>query len=132
MQSTLQPTGNSKGLIWTGRIISVLPVLALAMSASMKLAKAPAAVDGMNKFGYPPGVLMPLGIVELSCAILYAIPQTSVLGAILITGYLGGATATHVRVSDPTFWMPILLGVLAWLGLLFRDARLRPLLPVRR
>jgi hypothetical protein len=123
------PTSNK--LIWAGRIVSALPVLGLVMSATMKLVMAAPAVEGLAKFGYPEGVILPLGIVELTCTVLYVIPQTSVLGAILLTGYLGGATATHVRVGDP-FLAPVIVGVLVWLGLFLRDARLRVLIPLRR
>ena len=121
----------SRVAVWSGWIISVLPVLAMAMSAWMKLARVPAAVEGFRKFGYPDRVLQLLGVVELSCAILYLIPRTAVLGAILVTGYLGGAVATHARVSDPAFVMPFLLGVIAWLGLYLRDRRVRELVPLR-
>jgi hypothetical protein len=121
----------SKKMVWSGRIVSALPVLALVMSSSMKLMKVPAAMEGFAKFGYPARVVVPLGIVELACAILYAIPQTSVLGAILVTGYLGGATATHLRVGEAVF-APIILGVVAWLGIFLRDGRVRELLPLRR
>jgi uncharacterized membrane protein YphA (DoxX/SURF4 family) len=123
---------DSKKMIWTGRIISALPVLVLLLSAGMKFAKPPAVVEGFQKFGYPEHQLLVLGIVELSCTILYVIPRTSVLGAILLTGYLGGATATHVRVEDPSFVTPVIAGVLVWLGLFFRDPRLRALIPLRR
>jgi hypothetical protein len=132
MQSNFQIAPVSRKMLWTGRIISTLPVLLLLFSASMKFAKPPAAVDGFKKFGYPEHLLLPLGIVEVSCTIIYLIPRTSVLGAILLTGYLGGATATHVRVSDPSFVMPLLCGVLVWLGLFLREKRLRSLLPLRK
>jgi len=121
----------SRKMIWTGRIISTLPVLALLFSATMKLMKPPGIVDGFKHFGYPEELIRVLGIVELSCAVIYIIPRTSVLGAILMTGYLGGAVATHARVEDPAFIMPFLAGVLVWLGLLLREPRLRPLLPLR-
>jgi Mn2+/Fe2+ NRAMP family transporter len=85
----------------------------------------------MHKFGYPEQLILVLGIVEMCCAILYVIPRTSVIGAILMTGYLGGATATHVRLEDPAFIAPIIVGILVWLGLLLREPRLRPLLPLR-
>lgn len=122
---------SSKKMVWLGWIASVLPVLLLLMSAGMKLSKAPVAVEGIKQFGYDESVLLPIGVVELVCTILYVIPNTSVLGAILLTGYLGGATATHVRIADP-FVMPILVGVFVWLGLFLRDARLRALIPIRR
>jgi len=120
----------SKTMLWIGRVLSALPVLMLAMSASMKLMKSPMLVEGFAHLGWPESVAITLGIVELSCAILYAIPQTAVLGAILVTGYLGGAVATHVRIGEP-FHMPIILGVIAWGGLYFRDARIRALIPLR-
>lgn len=120
----------SKKMLWIGRVISALPVLLLLFSASMKITRAPAAVEGFAKYGYPDRVIAPLGLVELTCTIIYVIPRTSVLGAILLAGYLGGATATHVRAGEP-FIMPVIAGVLVWLGLLLREARLRPLLPLR-
>jgi len=86
------------------------------------------------KLGYPEGTIVPLGIVLLICTVLYAIPQTSVLGAMLLTGYLGGAVATHVRVGDPLFThvlFPVYMGILVWLGIYLRDVRLRGLAPVR-
>ena len=120
----------SKAAVWTGRVISAAPVLLLVMSATMKLMKSPDVVKGFGEMGYPESLMLPLGIVELACALLYVIPRTSVVGAILVTGYLGGATATHARLNDPHFALPVVLGVLAWLGLLLRDERLRPLLPL--
>ncbi len=118
--------------VWVGRVLSALPVLAMLFSATFKF-RAPAEVVQIftGKFGYPPQTLTPLGVVELSCAVLYAIPQTAVLGALLMTGYLGGAVATHVRVSD--VWLPpAVLGVVAWVGLYLREPRLRDLLPLRQ
>ena len=97
MSTATPPAANPKVMVWIGRVISVLPMLGLVMSAYMKLSKNPEFVKGFTHFGYPLEVALPLGIVELTCTILYAIPQTSVLGAILLTGYLGGAVATHVR-----------------------------------
>lgn len=117
-------------LFWAGWIVTVLPALMLVMSAVMKFVKPKDFVDAWAKFGYPDNVATGIGIVELVCTLLYVIPRTSVLGAILLTGYLGGATATHVRVEDPYF-APIILGVFIWLGLFLRDARLRALLPLR-
>jgi len=124
------PVSVSKKLVWTGRIISVLPALMLIFSATMKLLKLPAVVTGFDHLGYPQRLVLPLGMLEISCAIIYLIPRTAVLGAILMTGYLGGAIATHVRLGEP-FVLQFLLGVLVWLGLLLRDSRLRPLLPLR-
>jgi uncharacterized membrane protein YphA (DoxX/SURF4 family) len=128
--TTEQPTQDNK-LIWAGRVLSALPVLALAGSGVMKLSQSPQVIEGFAKFGYQPSQLTPIGIVELLCTILYVIPQTAVLGAILLTGYLGGATATHVRISD-AFLAPVLIGVVVWGGLFLRDPRIRALLPLRR
>ena len=134
MQSTAPTTPISKPMLWTGYVISALPVLMLLASAVMKFARPGFVVEGMEKHGYPETMLVGLGIVELACTVIYLIPQTSVLGAILLTGYLGGATATHVRVGElsQAFSGPILVGVLVWLGLFFRDPRVRTLIPLRR
>jgi hypothetical protein len=121
----------SRAAVWTGRVLSALVVLGLVFSASMKLRRPAEVVDSFVKhYGYPDPALSTLGVVEIACAVVYAIPQTSVLGAILVTGYLGGATATHVRVSE-AFLAPLILGVLAWAGLYLREPRLRALLPLR-
>lgn len=125
----------SKRTHWAGRIISALPVLMLVVSAGFKFAMpsmSAEAQQGMLDLGWPLELSLVLGIIELSCAVVYAIPQTAVLGAILVTGYLGGATAAHVRISDGWFFSPVILGVLVWLGLLLREPRLRPLLPLRK
>lgn len=121
----------SKKQLWAGRILSAVPVLMLLFSAAMKFAKPPAFVEEFARLGYPERLALGIGILELACAVVYAIPRTTVLGAILVTAYLGAATATHVRVGDP-FYMPVLLGVLVWTGLFLRDERLRALLPLRR
>ncbi|BFU94755.1 MAG: membrane protein [Nitrospira sp.] len=120
----------SKKMLWAGYTMGALPVLMLLFSASMKLLKLPAAMEGFIHLGYPEHVALPLGIVELASTVLYVIPRTSVLGAILLTGYLGGATATHVRVGEP-FFMAIVLGILVWGGLYLRDKRLQALIPLR-
>ena len=121
----------SRAMVWIGRALSALTVLGLGFSAVMKFQRPPEVVDFfVNKFGYPEGSLFVIGVLEAACAILYAIPQTAVLGAILVAAYLGGAVATHVRVADP-FISPIILGVIAWLGLYLREPRLRSLLPIR-
>jgi hypothetical protein len=102
------------------------------MSAIMKLTASRQILEGfVNTMGYPENTLVPIGLVELTVAVLYAVPRTAVLGAILVTGYLGGATATHVRISD-VFVMPVLVGVFAWAGLWIREERLRALLPLRK
>lgn len=120
----------SKKALRAGWVVSALPALLLVFSAVLKLAKVPAAVEGFKALGYDESVALGIGIVELACTVLYLIPCSTVLGAILLTGYLGGATATHVRVGE-SFFAPILLGVLVWGGLYLREARLRALLPLR-
>jgi len=120
----------SKKMRWAGYIISALPVLMLIASGAMKLVKSAPVVEGFVRFGYPVSLALGIGLVELACVAIYMIPKTSVFGAILLTGYLGGATATHLRIGDP-FFAPIVLGVLVWGGLCLRDARLRALLPLR-
>jgi hypothetical protein len=118
-------------LVWPGRILTALPTLMLIMSGVMKLLRNPQVLEAWTpKFGYPESTLLPIGVVELACTALYLFPRTAVLGAILLTGYLGGATATHVRVAD-AFIPPVLLGVLVWGGLWCRDSRVRALLPLR-
>ena len=121
---------NPRWLVWTGRIISGLVVFAFTMSAIMKFVGGEQVDEGMKHLGLPKSMVIPLGILELTCAIIYLIPQTSVLGAILLAGYMGGAICTHWRVGDD-FVTQIVLGVLAWLGIYCRDARLRALIPWR-
>ena len=127
MPSSLQETAVGKKSLWAGRILSALPALMLAFSAVMKFLKPAPVVEGFARFGYPENLIVMLGVVEILCAVIYVIPRTAFLGAILMTGYLGGATATNVRVGDPTFFVPVLLGVLAWGGLYLRDRRVRAL-----
>ena len=131
MQSTNQPVLVSQKMLWTGRIMSALPVLMLTFSGVMKLLNPPGLADGFNHLGVPVNLALGLGILELSCTIIYVIPRTAVLGAILLTGYLGGAVLTHLRVGDP-FLAPVLPGVLLWGGLYLRDPWLRTLIPLRR
>lgn len=111
--------------------MSALPLLMLSFSATMKFLKPPAVIEGFAHLGYPERLVLPLAILELTCTVLYLIPRTAVLGAILVTGYLGGAIASHVRLGEP-FLMQTALGVLAWGGLFLRDPRLRALIPLRR
>jgi len=131
MQSGTQTAPVSKKMLWAGRIISALPVLLMIFGGVFGVLKPDVAVPGFLHYGYPERVFLPICILEIICAVVYAIPRTSVLGAILLTGYLGGATATHVRVSDPLFLVPAILGVLVWGGLYLRDGRVRALIPLR-
>lgn len=117
--------------LWTGRVLSGFAVLFLAFDAAMKLSRVPAAVEGTTQLGYPAHVLVPLGIIQLVCLILYLIPRTAILGAILWTGYLGGAIATHVRLDHPLFshvLFPAYVAAFLWAGLWLRDRRLRNLI----
>ena len=110
--------------------MGTLPALLLISSGVMKLGKSPSVIEGFAHFGYAEKLIFGLGIVELSCAVIYLIPRTSMLGAILVTAYFGGATATCLRVGDP-WWPTVVAGVLIWGGLYFRDPRIRALIPLR-
>jgi len=121
----------SKKALWAGYICSAAPTLMLLFSAVMKLIKPAPVVLEFGRLGYPEKLTIVLGIIELACTVIYMIPRTTVLGAILLTAYLGGATATHVRIGDP-FFIPIVLGILVWLGLYFRYQRLRSLVPLTK
>ena len=133
MQSSTENQPVSKKMIWTGRIISVLPALFLLMDGIMKLFKPVFVVEATVKLGYPESTIIGMGIVLLACTALYLIPRTAILGAILLTGYLGGAVATHVRVGESLFSIlfPVIFGVLLWGGLWLRDKQLRALIPLR-
>jgi len=117
-------------VVWVGRVISVLLSLLFAMSAFMKLKGGAEVMQGMAHLGLPESLIMPLAILEISCVVIYLIPATSVLGAILLTGYIGGAICTHWRVGDP-FFIQIALGIFVWLGLYLRENRLKALIPLR-
>lgn len=117
--------------LWVGRGLSALPALLFLFSATLKLMAPPSVLEGFQRLGYPASFILGLGILELGCTILYLIPKTSILGAVLLTGYLGGATATHLRVGEP-FIAPVIVGVLVWGGLYLREKRLAPLLPLRK
>ena len=120
----------SKKMLWTGRVVSGVISLLLLLDAVMKIMKVPQVMEGTVKVGYPASAVLPIGIILLVCLICYVIPRTSVLGAILLTGYLGGAVATNVRISSPLFsyvLVPVYVGVLVWSGLFLQDERLRAL-----
>jgi hypothetical protein len=128
-------TTSSSKTIWIGRGLSALAILFLLFDCVIKLLQLPVAVEGTTQLGYPASVVLGIGVVELACLVLYVIPRTSVFGAILFTGYLGGAIATHVRIGSPLFThvlFPIYVAVLIWGGLYAREDRLRALIPVRR
>lgn len=117
-------------MLWTGRVLTALPALLLTFSAVMKLTSAPPVLEGFKHFGFPDGVHLPIGVVEALIVVAYLVPRTAALGAILITGYLGGAMVTHLRIGEP-FVPPFVLGVMVWGGLFLRDARVRALIPLR-
>lgn len=120
----------SKKVLWTSYVMSTLPVLMLLFSAAMKLMHPPELDKGFADMGIPVSQALGLGILELLCTLVYVVPRTSVLGAILLTGYLGGAMQTHLRLGQPVF-MHVIFGVLIWGGLFLRDRRLRALIPLR-
>ena len=134
MSNDTKPPTTPKAMFWTGVVLGGLPALFMLVDGGMKLAKPAFVVEATTEMGYSEAVIVPLGITVLVCTILYIIPQTAVLGAILLTGYLGGAVDVHVRNGDGAFHIlfPALFGVLLWLGLYLRDARLRALVPLRR
>jgi hypothetical protein len=132
MESTpTHPVPVSKGMLWTGRVLSALPVPLFVVSGVMKFVMNPEVAKSFEHLGLPLRIATGLGITEIACTIIYAIPQTCVLGAILLTGYLGGAILTQLRVGEPII-MPIILGVVLWLGVFLREPRLHVLLPLRK
>ncbi len=121
----------SRKALWTGRILSGIAVLFLAFDAAMKLFAMAPAVETTGQLGYPASTLLPIGIIQVVCLVLYLIPRTALLGAVLWTGYLGGAIATHVRVGSPLFshiLFPIYIAALLWGGLWLRDRRVAALI----
>ena len=117
--------------VWTGRVISALPILFLLFDAGIKLANIKPVQDSFQALGYPTTIALGIGLLELACVVLYLIPRTSLAGAILLTGYLGGAVATHLRVGHPLFshvLFPTYVGALLWGGLLLRDGRIGTIL----
>lgn len=117
-------------VVWTGRVISLLASLLFLMSAVMKFRGGPDVTEGMAHLGLPASLVTPLAVLELSCVVIYLIPATAVLGAILLAGYLGGAICTHLRIGEPVV-LHVVLGVVVWLGVYLREPRLRALIPLR-
>jgi hypothetical protein len=132
MQSS--KAGGSKGVLWTGRVISTLCILFFIFDGVTKVMQESHVMDAMAKGGYQPEVAVPLGITLLICTALYAIPRTSILGAVLLTGWLGGATDSMVHMNAPghPYLFPVVFGILVWLGLYLRENRLHQLLPIRK
>ncbi len=133
MHANPETAGNSKAMFWGGWVMSLLPAAFMLLDGVMKVVKPQFVIDGTVQIGYPESCIVPLGIVVTVITILYLIPQTAVLGAILLTGYLGGAVASHVRLSEGWFAIlfPVVFGALLWGGLYLRDPRLRALVPWR-
>jgi hypothetical protein len=113
---------------WAGLVIGVWLVLFLAFDSAVKLLRLDAAVEGTTRLGYPESLVVIIGLVELACVLAYVIPRTAPIGAVLLTAYLGGATATQVRVEDPWFLFPIAISVLTWGALWLRDPRIAAIL----
>jgi hypothetical protein len=134
MQTIVQTSETSNGVLWTGRIMSGLVIAFMLLDGAMKLVPLDVVVTTSEQMGIPGSLARTLGVIGFICTLLYAVPRTSVLGAILLTGYLGGAIASHLRLGDPIFTHTLFglyLGLLAWGGLYLRDARLRALIPLR-
>ena len=118
-------------IVWTGRVITGLVSLVFFFSAAMKFMGGAEVKEGMAHLGLPESMIIPLGILEAACTVIYLIPATSVLGAILLAGYIGGAICTHWRVGDP-FLPQVAIGLVVWLGIYLREARLKALIPIRK
>jgi len=119
---------------WPGRVLTALPVLFLAFDVTIKLMKIQPVVDSFAQLGIPVELARVVGTVELICLVLYCIPRTAVLGAMLLTGYLGGAVLTHLRIGSPLVshtLFPIYIGIMLWGALWLRDSRVRALVPLR-
>lgn len=131
MQTATQTAQQPKAMIWTGRVLSGLVTVFLLFNGVFSLIGGKVVEQGMAKYGFAPGFNHTTGVLLLVCAVLYAIPQTAMLGAVLLTGYLGGAVVTHLRAGEaPT--LALVVAAIAWLGVFLREARLRALLPIRR
>jgi hypothetical protein len=134
MQSIDTVSGSSRKALWTGRVISTICVLFLILDGVTKVIQDPHVLQALAQGGYQPGVAVPLGITVLLCTLLYAVPQTSILGAVLLTGWLGGAVDSMVRMNMPghPFLFPLVFGILVWLGLYLREDRLQRLFSVQK
>ncbi|MFL5424171.1 MAG: DoxX family protein [Myxococcales bacterium] len=128
---TAEAVPRNNGVVWAGRILSALPLLLMIFSAGMKFSHNAQVVQGFAAMGIPESAINVIGIAELGCVILYLIPPTAVLGAVLIAAYLGGAVLAHVIGKQP-IWAPILTAVVAWLGLYLREPRVRALFPLQK
>jgi len=134
MQTATQALPSSRTALWAGRIIGALAIVFLIFDSVIKVLKLAPAVESTTQLGYPETLVITIGIIELICLAVYVIPRTSIFGAILMTGYLGGAIATNLRAGTPLFNVvfPIIIGALLWGGIYLRDDKLRALIPLRR
>jgi hypothetical protein len=119
---------SSKKLLWTGWILSAIPAMMLLSGGIFALTMSPMVVEGIQHAGYPVHLIAPIGIIEILCSVLYLVPRTAFYGAILLTGYFGGAVATHLRIGESQFVVPIVFGIIVWVALALRDARFRAFL----
>jgi hypothetical protein len=134
MAADYQAAPVSNARLWAGRILTAVPVMFLLFDSVIKLMKIDPVVEAFTRLGYPMSLAVGIGLLELVCLVIYVIPRTAVLGAILLTGHLGGAVATHVRVGDPFLsqaFFPVYIALMLWGGLFLREPRLRELLPLR-
>ena len=120
---------NSKAMMWGGRVLSGLAAAVFLFSCSGKLMGSSQMVQGFDHLGWPQAMLTTIGALELLCVVLYLVPQIAVLGGIILTGYLGGAIATHIRIGEPVY-LHVVIGLFIWGGLYLREPRLRKLVPV--
>jgi len=133
MQAEIQPAAPAKTLLWTGRILSALAVLFILFDSVGHLLEPAPVVQAFAQLEFPLRLSICLGVIQLICVVFYIVPRTAVLGAVLMTGYLGGAVAIHMRVGNPVFEcvFPIVIGIFFWAGLLMCDVQLRAFFPVR-
>jgi hypothetical protein len=115
----------SKAMLWTGWILSLIPGLFLLSGSFTAISRSEMVVKGMAPYGFQPGMLPIIGVVELLCSVLYLVPRTAPIGAILMTAYMGGAVITHARIGQPLWVVPVIFGVIVWAGLLLRRPALR-------
>jgi hypothetical protein len=127
LSSPLPAARTAKKLVWAGRVLTGLVVAFLLFDGAIKLIPIAAVVEACQRLGYPAGIARHLGLLLVACTVLHVIPRTQVMGGLLLTAYLGGATATHLRVGEP-FWFPVMMGVILWAGLYLRAPRLRAFL----
>jgi hypothetical protein len=134
MPIAIETSSPSRARLWTGRVLTTLATLFLLFDGGMKLVQPQPVTQAMTQLGFPLHLSVPIGIILLACTLLYALPPTAVFGAILLTGYLGGAIVVQMRIGAPllsTTLFPIYFAVLLWAGIFLREPRLRALIPIR-